>query len=159
MVVSSPIPLKQILGFTETTAAFEMSHPSRAGGIRSVYLAKRASAFRHELLAVECRKVAEPRFRLVRGLGECPENGVRLKDMRRIATGDSVCTIATGMSLSSPRETNRCSRHANRSSSNVNVGPTNTSGASMKSKPWDFRFALRLPSSHSNCIYEVYIHG
>jgi hypothetical protein len=28
----------------------------------------------------------------------------------------------------------------------------------MKSKPWDFRFTLRLPSSHSNCIYEVYIH-
>jgi hypothetical protein len=41
----------------------------------------------------------------------------------------------------------------------VNVGPAKTFSASTKSMPWSLRFCRRFASSHSNCIYEVYIQS
>ena len=70
----------------------------------------------------------------------------------------SVCAIDTGIPLRKPRVTKRRSRYGRRSSSNVNVGPSKTFSASTKSMPWSLRFLSRLALSHSNRIYEVYIH-
>ena len=72
--------------------------------------------------------------------------------------GVSVWTRETAMSARNPSVTNRCSPYAKRSSSNVKVGPSNTLGASTKSKPWSFRFERRFFSSQENRIDLVYIH-
>jgi hypothetical protein len=70
----------------------------------------------------------------------------------------SVCAIDTGIPSSMLSVTKRCSSYLKRSSSNVNVGPENTAGASTKSTPCSWRFWSRFASSHSNRIYKVYIH-
>src|SRR3990172_8748749 len=71
---------------------------------------------------------------------------------------DSVWAIDTGMPSSRPKVTNLCSSYRNRSSSYVNVAPSNTRLASTKSSPWSFRLRLRLTSSHVNRIGPVYSH-
>ncbi len=81
----------------------------------------------------------------------------RLKGMGRMRSCVSVCASDTGMPLSKPSVTKRCSSYLKRSSSNVNVGRSNTFCASTKSMPWSLRFCSLLTSSHSNCIYGVYI--
>ena len=66
------------------------------------------------------------------------------KEMMRMRLLVSVCTIETDTPTRKPSVTNRCSRYVKRSSSKVNVGRSNTLGASMKSRP-------SLTRHHFNC--------
>src|SRR5688500_7774323 len=73
--------------------------------------------------------------------------------------GDSVWTMETTIPPRKPSVTKRCSSYAKRSSSKVKVGPSNTLGASTKSKPCSFRFRRRFLSSQENRMRPLYIHG
>src|SRR3954466_15339274 len=81
------------------------------------------------------------------------------KEITWIRDDDSVWTMETTIPARKPKVTKRCSSYAKRSSSKVKVGPSNTLGASTKSRPCSDRFGRRFLSSQENRIGMVYIHG